>query len=208
MKLTRTQIQQIDQQLIAYGFRFIDIRIEVLDHVLCLIEEKENLDFKQVTQDVFEECAAYLTSQKRMQWNRVLNQRIPIIRDLFLNPVFFVLWLLCFVIYRILPYSNHTELLSDLDILPLSIPIISYSIFIVYLFKSTNKVTGTFGVFFSISFILMFYLYVGIHMVRILEPSLSIIILSGFTAISLMLYYLFFYYKIKNEKKFKKLLNN
>ena len=208
MKLTRTQIQQIDQQLIAYGFRFIDIRIEVLDHVLCLIEEKENLDFEQVTQDVFEECAAYLTSQKRMQWNRVLNQRIPIIRDLFLNPVFFVLWLLCFVIYRILPYSNHTELLSDLDILPLSIPIISYSIFIVYLFKSTNKVTGTFGVFFSISFILMFYLYVGIHMVRILEPSLSIIILSGFTAISLMLYYLFFYYKIKNEKKFKKLLNN
>ncbi len=208
MKLTHTQIQQIDQQLIAYGFRFIDIRIEVLDHVLCLIEEKENLDFEQVTQDVFEECAVYLTSQKRMQWNRVLNQRIPIIRDLFLNPVFFVLWLLCFVIYRILPYSNHTELLSDLDILPLSIPIISYSIFIVYLFKSTNKVTGTFGVFFSISFILMFYLYVGIHMVRILEPSLSIIILSGFTAISLMLYYLFFYYKIKNEKKFKKLLNS
>ncbi|SEH83190.1 hypothetical protein SAMN02927937_01669 [Paenimyroides aquimaris] len=53
----------------------------------------------------------------------------------------------------------------------------------------------------------MFYLYFGIHWVRKMEQFPSLLLLSGFTAVSLMLYYLIVYYKIKNDRKFKMLLN-
>lgn len=208
MKLSTEQIKQIDQRLIDYGFSFIDIRIEVLDHIICLIEEKEYKDFPKAFHSVFEEQKFYLKEQKQMQWVKIASQRISILKDIFLNPVFFVVWLLCFITYNLLPYSNHEELLKDLDILPISIPILSYIIFVIYLFRSKNKITGTLGVYFSISFILMFYLYFGIHIIRKIEELPSLILLSGFTSISLMLYYLFFYYKKKNEKKFRLILNS
>nr|WP_297306580.1 hypothetical protein [uncultured Flavobacterium sp.] len=46
MSLTNQQIEQVNQRLIAYGF--IDIRIEVLDHLLCLLQEKKLMILKLI----------------------------------------------------------------------------------------------------------------------------------------------------------------
>lgn len=207
MKLTKEQIQQVDQKLIDFGFTFIDHRIEVLDHILCLIEEKENVSFSQVVDLVFEEQKDYLKTQKLTQWTNVISQRVSLLKDIFLNPVFIFLWILSYFIYDNLPYSNHNLLLEDLDVIPMAIPILSFVFLGLYTFVSKNKVAGTYGALFTISFILMFYLYFGIHWVRKMEQFPSLLLLSGFTAVSLMLYYLIVYYKIKNDRKFKMLLN-
>lgn len=204
-KLTNQQIEQVNQRLITYGFGFIDIRIEVLDHLLCLLEEKETNDFEANLNAVFREQNDYLKTQKLSQWSKLTSQRVSVIQDVLLNPVFISLWIIIFIIFYFLPFRNHQELIADLDVLPLALPIISYIVFAVYCFVSKNKVTSTFGAFFTIFFILMFYLYLGIHWVRKFSELPSLILLSGFTATSLMFYYLPVYYKIKNDKKYQNL---
>ena len=204
-KLTNQQIEQVNQRLITCGFGFIDIRIEVLDHLLCLLEEKESNDFEANLNAVFTEQNDYLKTQKLSQWSKLTSQRVSVIQDVLLNPVFISLWIIILMIFYCLPFKNHQELIADLDALPLALPIISYIVFGVYCFVSKNKVTSTFGAFFTICFILMFYLYFGIHWVRKFSELPSLIILSGFTATSLMFYYLPVYYKIKNDKKYQNL---
>src|SRR5690606_2150707 len=112
-----------------------------------------------------------------------------------------------YFIYDNLPYSNHNLLLEDLDVIPMAIPILSFVFLGLYTFVSKKKVAGTYGPLFTLSFILMFYLYFVFHWLRKMEYFLSLLLLSGFTAVSLMLYYLIVYYKIKNDRKFKMLLN-
>ena len=206
-KLTNQQIEQVNQKLIDYGFTFIDVRIEVLDHILCLIEEKGNILFIEAVDLVFEEQKEYLKIQKLTQWTNLIAQRVSLFKDIFLNPVFILLWIISYFIIYNLPYSNYRILIEDLNVLPLALPILSFIALGFYTFFSKNKVASTFGALFTISFIMMFYLYFGIHWLRKLEEIPALLFLSGFTAISLMLYYLPLFYKIKNERKFKTLLS-
>lgn len=206
-KLTNQQIEQVNQKLIDFGFTFIDARIEVLDHILCLIEEKENKSFKEATLLVFEEQKEYLKAQKLMQWSNLIAQRVSLLKDIFLNPVFILLWIISYFVYENLPYSNYNALIEDLAVMPIALPIFSFIALGFYTFYSKNKVASTYGALFTISFIMMFYLYFGIHWLRKLEEFPALLFLSGFTAVSLMLYYLPLFYKIKNERKFKALLN-
>ena len=87
-KLTQEQIEQVNQRLITYGFSFIDIRIEVLDHLICLLEEKEGDDFDANLNVVFTEQNNYLKTQKYSEWKKLTSQRVSVIKDVLLNPVF------------------------------------------------------------------------------------------------------------------------
>ena len=206
-QLTTEQIQLVDQKLIDFGFTFIDARIEVLDHILCLIEEKENRSFEEATLLVFKEQKEYLKAQKLMQWSNLIAQRVSLLKDVFLNPVFILLWIVSYFVYENLPYSNYNALIEDLAVMPIALPILSFIVLGIYTFSSKDKVASTYGALFTISFLLMFYLYFGIHWLKKMDQFPSLVMLSGFTAISLMLYYLPLFYKIKNERKFKTLLN-
>lgn len=205
-KLTTEQIQLVDQKLIDFGFTFIDARIEVLDHIICLIEEKGNVLFEEAVDLVFEEQKEYLKNQKLTQWSNLTAQRVSLFKDIFLNPVFILLWIISYFIFYNLPYSNYNALIEDLNVMPIALPILSFIALGFYTFFSKNKVASTYGAFFTISFIMMFYVYFGIHWLRKLEGFPALLFLSGFTAVSLMLYYLPIVYKIKNERKFKALL--
>ena len=74
-KLTNQQIEQVNQRLITYGFGFIDIRIEVLDHLLCLLEEKESNDFEANLNAVFKEQNNYLKTIKKSTLSKILNKK-------------------------------------------------------------------------------------------------------------------------------------
>ena len=206
-QLTTQQIQLVDQKLIDFGFTFIDARIEVLDHILCLIEEKENKSFEEATLLVFEEQKEYLKAQKLMQWSNLIAQRVSLLKDIFLNPVFILLWIISYFVYENLPYSNYNALIEELAVMPIALPILSFIVLGIYTFFSKNKVASTYGALFTISFLLMFYLYFGIHWIKKMDQFPSLVMFSGFTAISLMIYYLPLFYKIKNERKFKALLS-
>ncbi len=207
MKLTTEQIQQVDQKLIDFGFTFMDIRIEILDHILCLIETKENLDFKQALDTVFEEQKDYLKEQKRMTFSRITGSKLHV-KDVFINPIFFIFWIAFFVLYSFLPFNSKEDLIKETFMLPMSIPFLSFFIYGFYFFKSKNKSLQTIRIFFTISMILMCYLYFVIPLVKKLNNEWSIVLISAASAVGLMMYYLFFYYKNRNEKKFKSLLNS
>ncbi len=54
MKLTREQIQFIDQYLLKSEVFFVDTRMELTDHIASAVEEKmqsENLDFYDAFKD-------------------------------------------------------------------------------------------------------------------------------------------------------------
>lgn len=205
-KLTNQQIEQVNQKLIDYGFTFIDVRIEVLDHILCLIENKENLDFQQAVDLVFEEQKDYLKEQKRMTLYRMAS--VLTLKDVFMSPIFFVFWIAFFVLYSLLPFESKEVLIRKTFMLPMAIPGFAFFIYGFYFFKSKNKSLQTIRVLFTISMILTWYLYFIIPLVKKLNNGWSVVLISGASSVGLMMYYLFFYYKNKNEKKFKSLLNN
>lgn len=207
MELSAEQIKQVDKRLIDYGFGFIDIRIEVLDHILCLIEEQENLDFQQALNLVFEDQKGYLKEQKRMTFVRIVTSKLSI-KDVFLNPMFLVFWITFFVLYSLFPFDSNDVLIQKILILPMSISFFAFFIYGFYFFKSKNKSLQTIRILFTISTILTCYLYFGIPLVKKLNNEWSVVIVSGASAVSLMMYYLFFYYKNKNDKKFKSILNS
>jgi len=206
-QLTTEQIQLIDQRLIDYGFGFIDVRVEVLDHILCLIETKENLDFQQAVDLVFEEQKDYLKEQKRMTFSRITGSKLHV-KEVFLNPMFFIFWITFFVLYSFLPFNSKEDLIKETFMLPMSISFLSFFMYGFYFFKSKNKSMQTIRVFFTISTILTCYLYFIIPLVKKLNNQWSVMLISAASAVGLMMYYLFFYYKNKNEKKFKSLLNS
>lgn len=205
-KLTNQQIEQVNKKLIDYGFTFIDVRIEVLDHILCLIETKENLDFQQAVDLVFEEQKDYLKEQKRMTLYRMAS--VLTLKDVFMSPIFFVFWIAFFVLYSLLPFESKEVLIRKTFMLPMAIPGFAFFIYGFYFFKSKNKSLQTIRVLFTISMILTWYLYFIIPLVKKLNNGWSVVLISGASSVGLMMYYLFFYYKNKNEKKFKSLLNN
>lgn len=206
MKLTKEQIRQIDQRLIDYGFSFIEIRMEVLDHLLCLIETKEDMVFQQASDLVFEEQKAYLKEQKKMTFSRIIGAKLGI-KDVFANPMFAVFWITSYVLYSLLPFDSKDILIQETFMLPMTIPVLAFFIYAFYLFTSKNKSFQAIRVLFATSMILTWYLYFIIPLVKKLNNEWSIVLISGASAVSLMMYYLFFYYKHKNEKKFKTLLN-
>lgn len=206
MKVTAKQINSIDERLISEGFHFMDIRFEVLDHIVCLLEEREE-DFDMELEKVFTSERVYLQQQKKSFLFRMAGARINLFRDLLWNPVFILLWILSFILYLFLPYPSVKELLNDLDVLPVALPIAAFVLHGWYFFRSENKVTGTFAALFSVSMLLQVYLLFVLPLVRTMQNIGAVAILSLFTAIGLMMYYLFFEYKRKNEAKYRKLLN-
>src|SRR5690606_9067042 len=205
-KLTNQQIEQVNQKLIDYGFTFIDVRIEVLDHILCLIETKENLEFQQAVDLVFEEQKDYLKEQKRMTLYRMAS--VLTLKDVFMSPIFFVFWIAFFVLYSLLPFESKEVLIRKTFMLPMAIPGSAFFVYGFYFFKSKNKSLQTIRLLFTMSMILTLYLYFIIPLVKKLNNGWSVVLISGASSVGLMMYYLFFYYKNKNEKKFKSLLNN
>lgn len=207
MKLSAEQIKQVDKRLIDYGFGFIDIRIEVLDHILCLIEEQENLDFQQAENLVFEEQAAYLKEQKRMTFSRIIGVKLQI-KELFINKMFLVFWMAFFALYSFLPFDSKEVLIKKIVMLPMSIFFFAFFIYGIYFLKSKNKSLQTIRTLFTISTILTWYLFFIIPLVKKLNNEWSVVLISGASACSVMMYYLFFHYKNKNDKKFKSILNS
>lgn len=207
MKLSAEQIKQVDKRLIDYGFGFIDIRIEVLDHILCLIEEQENLDFQQAENLVFEEQAAYLKEQKRMTFSRIIGVKLQI-KELFINKMFLVFWMAFFALYSFLPFDSKEVLIKKIVMLPMSIFFFAFFIYGIYFLKSKNKSLQTIRTLFAISTILTWYLFFIIPLVKKLNNEWSVVLISGASACSVMMYYLFFHYKNKNDKKFKSILNS
>ena len=205
MKLTNEQIRQVDQKLIALGFGFIDVRIEVLDHILCLIEEKGLDIFEQNMTRVFEEQKIYLKEQKRMTFARIIGSKLPL-KDFF-SRMFLVFWFSFFVFYSLMPYDSTEVLITKTFMLPMIIPAFSFFIYGFYFFKSKNKSLQTIRMFFSGCTVLTWYLYFLIPLVKKLNNEWSVVIISAASAVGLMMYYLFFYYKNKNEKNFKNFLN-
>ncbi|WBX71336.1 hypothetical protein [Tenacibaculum retecalamus] len=64
MELTNEQVQRIDKYLDVKGVKFIDFRIEIMDHIISQIEKKlesENTDFETVFYQVTDD------------WNKQLN---------------------------------------------------------------------------------------------------------------------------------------
>lgn len=204
-KLSNKEIERVNNRLIASGFRFIDIRIEVLDHLLCLIENDEDSSFDEVLNRVFSENSDYLKKVKQSTLSKIIDQRITFL-SFFKKRLFWIVWISCFLFYFGLPYSNYKDLFESMALLPMQIPFLGLIYYVIYFLFSKNKITQVFGVFFTVSFVLYLYLLL-VNYVKQFDNVFVLLFLSGGTAVSLMMYYWLFYYKAKNNRKFKNLMH-
>lgn len=204
-KLTNQQIEQVNQKLIDYGFTFIDVRIEVLDHILCLIEEKGNILFIEAVDLVFEEQKEYLKKIKNATLAKILSQR-SLFRDFIMNPIFWCIWLLSFIVLLLANFMTKEFSISNLIIIPFQLIAIPFIFYLIYFFISKRKSTDTFANFFTVSYLLYGYI-LGVNYFKESQTLVLACFVSFGISVSLMLYYLPIIYKIKNDRKFKNLLN-
>src|SRR5690606_27079143 len=120
---------------------------------------------------------------------------------------FVIFWGAFYVLYSLLPFDSKESLIQETFMLPMVISFFAFLIYAFYFFTSKNKSFQTIGVLFATSTILTWYLFFIIPLVKKMHNEWSVVLISGASAVSLMMYYLFFYYKNKNEKNFKNLLN-
>ena len=202
-KLTNQQIEQVNQRLITYGFGFIDIRIEVLDHLLCLLEEKESNDFEANLNAVFTEQNDYLKTIKKSTLSKILNKK-TLLSDFIINPIFWIIWVSSFLfLFYINSYVTAFPI-SNLTMVPLQLVSIPMTFYLIYFIISKRKSTDSFSNFFTVSYLLYGYLLLVSYFKE--SSGLTLIGFISFgIATSLMLYYLLVYYKIKNDKKYQNL---
>lgn len=203
MRLTNQQIEQVNQKLIAYGFGFIDIRIEVLDHLICLLEEKEFNDFETNLNAVFTEQNDYLKTIKKSTLSKILNKK-TLLSNFIINPFFWIIWLFTFLILFFINSNVADFSIENLVLIPFQLVSIPYVFCFIYFFISKRKSTDTFSDFFTVSYLLYGYLL----LVNYFKESYSLTLIGFISfgiATSFMFYYLPVYYKIKNDKKFQTL---
>lgn len=202
-KLTNQQIEQVNQRLITYGFGFIDIRIEVLDHLLCLLEAKESNDFEANLNAVFTEQNNYLKTIKKSTLSKILNKK-TLLSDFIINPIFWIIWGASFLFLFYINSYITTFPISNLTMVPFQLVSIPITFYLIYFFISKRKSTDSFSNFFTVSYLLYGYLLLVSYFKE--SSGLTLIGFISFgIATSLMLYYLLVYYKIKNDKKYQTL---
>ena len=100
MKLTREQIQFIDQYLLKSEVFFVDTRMELTDHIASAVEEKmqsENLDFYDAFKDYMIVNKKELLKQNKTSWQD-LEKTAQTFFKAFLHPVIVLILPLSYLI--------------------------------------------------------------------------------------------------------------
>ncbi|WP_299676193.1 hypothetical protein [uncultured Tenacibaculum sp.] len=165
MKLTDTQIQEIDILLKKGGIKYWDLRIEMVDHIVSDIEHNATTNDFQ-----FE----FETSLKKAGWYKKLNsihtsgwkktndiyrkKYFKGILQFFTNPINLIIFSIAFCCYFYLstqlPYSTFSKINFALFFVPIII-FFTYSI-IIWRKKLGNSVNVSYGIFyFGLAFMIL-----------------------------------------------------
>jgi hypothetical protein len=200
MKLSKENISFLDQHLIKkHGVVFMDIRLEILDHLASLLEQMEG-SFEAVIPDFMEKQKEFIY-QTNLQLNQSHSKSS--VRLLF-TSIFSLHFLLCYIIlllinFCIISIKSKEWFFYCFDTLPIIFPAPISILVLVTLFSSKRRS-------YSISFVsitnsvLLTYLFLFLPLIRKSDNVYSVVVFSFFLTLSIAYYYVYFF-SVKHHTK-------
>lgn len=197
MKLTKENIDHIDKMLFKkFGIFYIDIRMEILDHLASELEQKEGV-FDAVFPEFLESKKDFI-KQTHIELNRKSSQKG--MRKLFSN-IFSLKFLTGYALMTVLVWylssiTSKEWMLNNFDVLPGVIPAPISLVLLYIMFFSKRYRSSEMLSLISINNILFFgYLLWFIHVVRKMNNDFWIPLFSFFMTLAIA------YYSISNRSE-------
>lgn len=203
MKVTTENINTINQKLKNFPVVYLDTRYELIDH---FVEELEPLDG-----DFETEFEPYFESKKPM-----LNQMLILInknnaaegfriffKKLFSMPFLILYLVMITLLYQLTQNLGKPWLMENFDILPIILPAPISAILLYQFLYKKQFVRRLVSVLFSINFIFMFYMMIGIQLVRKSDSFFWLLLFSFFMSASIYYWVVFFQLRKENQNYLK-----
>jgi hypothetical protein len=208
MKLTRENIKHIDKALINDRINYIDLRIEMIDHISSELEMLEG-NFDDVFPKFYEEKKVFI---RQMFVSHMKSDRKKGYKQLF-NKLFswnfFCLFLIINIFIALFNYVKSKEfLLEYLDIIPILLPTpITIILLYNFLFSKNNstELTSLTGI---TNIIIVSYVFGGVYIIREVNTFLWIPLFSFYFAMSIAYYFFYFSSKKIHESKYNNIIYN
>lgn len=197
MDLTRNQVMSIENRLQHNGLTYWDIRIEVLDHLVTMIEEKmsKGESYDSAVENTFHtlDYSGNLFDLNR-RWlfgiNKIVRrQYFNQVKTFFTNPVYLISLLLCLAVYSFIFLKTSVTVFKVTSGILLMAPIIYGVFFHLKVFfqkqKSGFLVYSSFYIFFSFMVLNIFIQFFKPDGIFVVEPAIehkiwfSVIIING-----------------------------
>ncbi len=193
MKLTKENILFLDDILIKkHGVIFMDIRLEILDHLASQLEQIEG-DFEEVFPNFIEKQKEFIY-QTNLQLNKQLSKSSA---RLLFTTIFSFNFLQCYLIllfinFSLVSFKGKTWFLQYFETLPI---IFTAPISLLVLFTLFSSKRRSYSIsFVSITnSVLLTYIFLFFPLIRRSDNLYSVVLFSFFLTLSIAYYYIYFF---------------
>lgn len=200
MEVTSQNIAVINQKLKKVPVVFLDLRYELIDH---FVEELKQMDGNFET-----DFETYFDSRKAMLNELVIqsNRNNGVIGfGVFFRQIFSWFFLLLYVVlalalYMATQHFGKVWVMENFEVLPFVVPGPLSVVLLYQFFYKKQFVRRLVSVMFSFNTVFMFYLMVGITIVRKTESFFGLLLFSFFMTTALYYWIVFFQLRKENEK--------
>lgn len=207
MKLTTENIKQIDNTLIKDRINYIDLRIEMIDHISSELEMLEG-DFNVIFPKFYDEKKSFIrqmfVSHMKSHYKKGYKQ---LGKKLF-SLSFLFLFLITNAFIAFLDHIKDKEFVLDyLDIIPIILPAPITMILLYNLLFSKNNSTDLTSLNGFTNLVIVSYILGGVYIIRGINTFLWIPVFSFYFAINIAYYFFYFSSKKKHERKYNIIYN-
>lgn len=205
MKLTRENIDQINDVLIKDIIHYIDLRIEIIDHLSSELEEIEG-DFDTVFPEFYMEKKAFVKemfiSHMKADYKKGYKR---LLKKIFSWQFLLLFLAVNFFIFVVFQYNDKVWLLDNFDIMPIVLPLPITAIMLYNFLFSKNKSTDLTSLLGVTNLLIMTYVFGGIYIVRKSEILVWLPMFSFYISINIAYYFFYFSSKKKHKQKYNSL---
>lgn len=181
-KLTSEEIDLIARNLEQRNLDFIDLKLEVLDHISCEIEsrmEEEKVSFEAASVYVFNRWEYELKSSKN--WLIGLENSFPkfVVKNLFKRVLFHYSFVVISVFIAVLFFINNFQLINDEGlILWLKGLIVLFGVVYFLLKRKINqsKIKTTFSFQFDYFYLPVIFVFICLLIFKSIVPVVSLLL--------------------------------
>jgi hypothetical protein len=206
MKLTKENINHINEVLIKDKVHYIDLRIEIIDHLSSELEEIDG-DFDAVFPDYYLGKKDFV---KQMFLSHLKSDTVKGYKLLLHKIVswqFLGLFVCIFsIVYLAFTVFGKSWMLENFDIVPILLPVPITAIMLYTFLFSKNKSTDLTSLLGVTNLVIVTYIFGGIYLIRSATEIIWLPLFSFYLAINVAYYFFYFYSKKKHKQKYETLI--
>ena len=206
MKLTKENINQINEVLIKEKVHYIDLRIEIIDHLSSELEQMEG-EFDAIFPNYY---ALKRDFVKQMFISHLKSDTVKGYKLLLTKIVSwqFLGLFLCVlsIVYFAFTLLGKASLLNFFDIVPILLPTPITAIMLYTFLFSKNKSTDLTSLLGMTNLVIVTYIFGGIYLIRSTTEVIWLPLFSFYLTINIAYYFFYFSSKKKHKQKYETLI--